>query len=189
MNWYFLRDGQQVGPLAWQDLWSRGQGGELRPFDLVWTDGMAQWQPASAIPGLFPGLPAPPPVPQRAPAPQSAAPQPAAAPYQATAAPTAAPYGYARPAVAPAQTSGNDEVMRMILPVGRSGWAIAAGYLGLLAILGIFAPFALLTGGMAVWDIRKNPHKHGMGRAVFGIVMGALGSIGLIVLLMAAGMN
>ena len=66
--------------------------------------------------------------------------------------------------------------MRMLLPVGRSGLAIAAGYVGLFAVLGVPAPFALLLGILAIIDIRKHPEKHGMGRAVFAIVMGVLGS-------------
>jgi len=74
----------------------------------------------------------------------------------------------------------------MILPVGRSGWAIASGYLGLFSVLLVFAPFALLTGILAVADIRKHSDKHGMGRAIFGIVMGALGTIGLIVVIVAS---
>ena len=44
----------------------------------------------------------------------------------------------------------------------------------------IFAPFALITGILAVLDIKKNPEKHGMGRAIFGIVMGTLFSIILV---------
>jgi hypothetical protein len=70
--------------------------------------------------------------------------------------------------------------MRMLLPVGRSGWAIAAGYLGLLSFACLPAPLAVVTGILAVLDIRKNPKKHGMGRAIFGIVMGVLGSFVLI---------
>jgi hypothetical protein len=31
-------------------------------------------------------------------------------------------------------------------------------------------------GILAVIDLRKNPEKHGMGRAVFGLVIGALGT-------------
>jgi sugar phosphate permease len=64
----------------------------------------------------------------------------------------------------------------MLLPVGRSGLAIAAGYAGLFALLIVPAPLALVLGLLAVRDIKKNPKKHGMGRAVFGIVMGALGT-------------
>ena len=78
---------------------------------------------------------------------------------------------------------GQDAGMRMLLPVGRSGWAIAAGYMGLLSVLGLFAPFALFFGIMAVRDINKNPEKHGLGRAWFGIVMGGLITLGMAVTL------
>lgn len=77
------------------------------------------------------------------------------------------------------------EVMRMILPVGRSLWAILSGYLGLISILLLPAPFALITGILAVRDIREHSNKHGMGRAVFGIVMGGLGTTVLVVLIIA----
>lgn len=80
---------------------------------------------------------------------------------------------------------GDDPGMRLLLPVGRSPWAIVAGYLGLISVLCIPAPFALGFGVLAVIDIKKHPDKHGMGRAIFGIIMGALGSIGLIGILVA----
>ena len=89
-------------------------------------------------------------------------------------------------AVAAAPALGDDPAMRLLLPVGRSGWAIAAGYLGLVSVLLVPAPFALLCGWMAVRDIRRNPKKHGMGRAVFGIVMGALGLALLIVVIVTS---
>ncbi|MBX9788615.1 MAG: DUF4190 domain-containing protein [Pirellulales bacterium] len=69
----------------------------------------------------------------------------------------------------------------MLLPVGRSILAIHAGYLGLFAVLIFPAPIALLVGVLAVIDIRRHPKKHGLGRAIFGIVMGAAGTILLIV--------
>jgi hypothetical protein len=61
--------------------------------------------------------------------------------------------------------------MRALLPVGRSWWAIASGYLALFIIT---APLAVITGILAIREIRSNPHKHGMGRAIFGIVFGGL---------------
>ena len=80
-------------------------------------------------------------------------------------------------------TNQSDAAMRMLLPVGRSGYAIAACYLGLFSVLFIFAPFALLFGILGVKDIKKNKDKHGMGRAIFGIIMGAIFSILLVVLI------
>ena len=78
---------------------------------------------------------------------------------------------------------GDSPVMRAILPVGRSGYAIAAGYLGLLSILGVTAPLALIFSILAIRDIKKNPQKHGMGRAIFGLIMGALGTLVMLTLI------
>jgi hypothetical protein len=80
---------------------------------------------------------------------------------------------------------GDSAAVRMLLPVGRSGLAIAAGYAGLFALLIAPAPLALLLGILAVRDLRKNPKKHGMGRAVFGIVTGALGTAVLALILVS----
>jgi hypothetical protein len=67
----------------------------------------------------------------------------------------------------------------MLFPIGRSGWAIAAGYVGLFAtVIFPLAPIAIVLGALAVRDIRRNPKKHGMGRAVFAIAVGALWVIG-----------
>lgn len=78
-----------------------------------------------------------------------------------------------------------DPALSMVIPINRSGWAIAAGYLALFSVLCIPAPFALFCGIMALRDLKRQPHLQGAGRAWFGIVMGALGS--LLVLLFCAG--
>ena len=85
------------------------------------------------------------------------------------------------------KTAGSDAAMRVLLPVGRSGYAIAAGYLGLLSVTMVLAPFALLFGILAVKDIKRNTDKHGMGRAIFGIVMGAIFSLILVLLILKRG--
>jgi len=78
---------------------------------------------------------------------------------------------------------GQDAGMRLLLPVGRSALAVVAGYLGLFSVLMVFAPFSLLIGILAIVDIQKNPEKHGMGRAIFGVATGALFSFLLLLLL------
>jgi hypothetical protein len=89
--------------------------------------------------------------------------------------------GAAPPGQAPPQPKSQpDALMRMILPVGRSGYAIAAGYLGLFSVLFVFAPFSILFGVLAISDIKKHPDKLGKGRAIFGIVMGVIFTIGLV---------
>jgi hypothetical protein len=84
---------------------------------------------------------------------------------------------------------GDDPGIRMLLPVGRSGWAIASGYLGLVSVLLVPAPFALLTGILAVVEMSRNPKKHGMGRAIFGITMGGVFTVLLLLLLIALAMK
>ena len=95
------------------------------------------------------------------------------------------------PSLPPAHKSmGQDAGVRLLLPVGRSIWAIAAGYLGLLSVTLILAPPALICGLVAIADIRKSRNgykpKHGMGRAVFGIVTGSLGTLFGIFLIVSA---
>ena len=70
--------------------------------------------------------------------------------------------------------------MRWVLPVGTSGWAIAAGYLGLFSILCLPGPIAILCSIMAIRDLRRNPRLSGWGRAIFGLVLGTLGTLMLI---------
>lgn len=82
------------------------------------------------------------------------------------------------------QDIGQSQAMRMILPVGRSGLAIAAGYAGLFSLLVLPAPIALILGILAIFDIKRNPKKHGMGRAIFAVIMGFLGSAVLAFLLL-----
>ena len=83
---------------------------------------------------------------------------------------------------------GDSAGMRMVIPVGRSVWAVLAGYLGLFSVLLFPAPFAVLTGLLAIRELRRQPSKHGMGRAIFGIVCGSLG-MGLAVVFFSSGMR
>jgi hypothetical protein len=81
----------------------------------------------------------------------------------------------------------DDPAMRMLLPVGRSGLAIAAGYMALFCVLLVPGPLALLLGILALRDIRDHPEKLGKGRAWFGIIMGAAATAIMIVIGIGAG--
>jgi hypothetical protein len=75
----------------------------------------------------------------------------------------------------------NDEGLEWLVPINRSVWAIAAGYLGLVScipFIGIlFGSGAILTGVLALSSLKKDPELGGRGRAIFGIVMGGLGLV------------
>ena len=59
MNYYLGRDGQKLGPYPLVELQNMQAEGQIRPTDFVWTEGMANWVPASQVLGAI--VPAPPP--------------------------------------------------------------------------------------------------------------------------------
>jgi len=63
--------------------------------------------------------------------------------------------------------------MHWILPVGRSGASIAAGYVGLVALfIWALGPAAV---GMGIWGLSKaRAGGHGTGRSIFAIVTGII---------------
>ena len=165
-DWYYVHNGQRQGPIATEALRELIASGKVGAADPVWSAPMGSWMAAGQVTELWPaGVSQPPPLPQ--------APLPIA--YAGP-----APYGYARPL-------GEDAGMRMLLPVGRSGWAIAAGYLGLFSVLLVPAPLAILCAILAFREMKRNPAKHGMGRAIFGLLMGILGTLGLVFMVISHG--
>jgi len=160
-DWYYVSNGQQLGPIAIDALRELAASGQLQAGDAVWTQGMPAWQPAGQTAGIL-----------------------------AAGAPSSLPSGtipYATPApyLPPQPSIGDDAGVRWLLPVGRSGWAIAAGYLGLFSFVIFPAPLALICALLAIREIRRNPRRHGLGRAIFGLIMGVLGSIVLGIMVFA----
>lgn len=49
MEWYYLKDGQQLGPVSADEVKQKKSSGELQGTDLVWKEGMADWQAISAV--------------------------------------------------------------------------------------------------------------------------------------------
>jgi hypothetical protein len=126
IEWYLARDGQQHGPVTDAELKKIIELGYLRPTDLVWRQGMAEWAVAETVLDLKPAAP---PAPVSRPAPGGAMPQadgptvdpnrryvqPAANPHQGAGQPTAGragggpsgpERGHARPEQAQAGPSG-----------------------------------------------------------------------------------
>jgi hypothetical protein len=64
-SWYYAVNGQRQGPVSFDQLRQLTANGQISSGDLVWCEGMADWQPAGSIPALAPAPPpfaAPPPV-------------------------------------------------------------------------------------------------------------------------------
>lgn len=102
--------------------------------------------------------------------------------WTAHTAPTVPPPGadFPVPPAAPTPDHGPSTSMHWLLPVGRSWQSLLAGYMGIgglvFAIAGyVGVLYGLATIGMGVWAlIVARSGGHGSGRAVFGIIAGAL---------------
>lgn len=84
------------------------------------------------------------------------------------------------PALAPAENG-----LQFLVPTGRtSASSMAAGYMG---IFGFFFPplgiAALVLGILGVRDLKRHPEKNGWGRAITGIVLGGLLTVGMLALI------
>jgi TM2 domain-containing membrane protein YozV len=67
-KWHVDIRGRRYGPVGQDVLRQWAIEGRVQPTDLVWSEGMVDWAPASAVPSLFDALP-PPIPPQVAPRP------------------------------------------------------------------------------------------------------------------------
>lgn len=52
-EWYYTTNKQQMGPVTWDELRELAEGGILKPHDMVWSEGMAEWVKAINQAGLF----------------------------------------------------------------------------------------------------------------------------------------
>lgn len=85
MQWYYSKNGTQLGPISQSELIAKLSSGEVTSADLVWKDGMADWIPAAQVAELRANVPAQQAsVPASAPAAYGA---PAPSPYSAPVAP------------------------------------------------------------------------------------------------------
>ncbi len=123
-QWYYSRNGEQLGPVSMAELQRLAAGGQLQPDDLVWRDGMHAWIPARTARGLFPNL------------------QPELAPVETEAIPVALPVEVA-PAHAPAHAPRPQP--RQGPPPGMSTGAKVALIGGMVVGLVIFVVVIVLA--------------------------------------------
>ena len=65
-NWYYAKDGQQLGPVSSADLKQLAASGGLSPSDLIWKEEWPEWKVAGTVKEMFgadrPVIPVPPPL-------------------------------------------------------------------------------------------------------------------------------
>jgi len=175
-EWYYVRNGVQTGPVSTAELKQLADGGQLRPEDLVWQDGMRDWAQAGKVKGLFEAKPAP-----------AAAPAPTA-PAAATPAATQPVAAVAQPVVAaPAQAvasvrtgaarpAPSKHLFDFAIGVARrtTGEAMvqsAGRLLGAIGYYGLYlAALVAVVLGVAFGVLEQSPSKAAIGVA-FGLLL------------------
>jgi S1-C subfamily serine protease len=56
--WYYVRSGNKLGPVSWQELRRLASVQSVQPADMLLRQGLSSWQPAASLLGLFPEAPA-----------------------------------------------------------------------------------------------------------------------------------
>ena len=205
-TWYYARGGEQRGPVSADEVKSKLASGELSPQDLVWSEGMGNWQPAASVhqfagagPGVGAGAPpqgdaydiAPDPN-QPGAAPQGYAPTPGYAPppgYPQQ--PGYPPQGYGQPGYGQPGYGGPGQPLQYggYAPSGfASGVSFAkdAQTAMILSIIGcvccgILGIIGLVQGYKAKSNMQTSGNFEGQGMATAAIVLGWI-SIGFMVL-------
>ena len=74
----------------------------------------------------------------------------------------------------PPEKTTEEKVLEWTVPINRSGWAIAAGYVALFNIpFVILGPISITLGIVGLLDAKKK-QKRGKGRSLFAIIYGAI---------------
>lgn len=177
-QWFVHSNGEQMGPYTGQQLVEYAQQGNIVAETMVWAEGMAEWAPASQVPGLIPEAPAPAPV---------------AAAVATTSAAWAPPgsrlaTGGARPATAVAKTAQVAQAPvdgpYPYFPVKSASFGLwvgsFAGGIGLIIISIFMVVSGAVAGARA--DAQGADPTAGMGTAGMG---GILYLVGLVVMLVS----
>jgi hypothetical protein len=132
-DWYYAKNNQQLGPVQFGELQAMAVQGQLTPGDLIWTEGMAQWQAASQVQGInFNPAPMQPTYPP--------------APYPQAVGYATPQYGYQGQYNAP--------------PSQHAGLALTAMILGLVSFM-FGGPLLAIPGGICGWVALKGMKRTG----------------------------
>lgn len=161
MQWYYSKNGTQLGPIGTEEIQSKLASAEIAQSDLIWKDGMADWLPAGQISEL-----------------RTAAPASTVAIVQPVAPAETSPY-HPPVAVQSAPQVPTKEAMPGA-PLSQ-GFAIGSMICGIIAVLtccmwclsGPLAIVAVVLGHIAISKIKTEPAKFGgKGLAKTGLITG-----------------
>lgn len=153
MNWFYSKDGQQLGPVAFSEIQRLLSEGQITEESMVWQQGTPNWVKLSTV------LTTP------------AAPSAPALPVEPVI-PAATVAGNAIPAPVAAGKTNGFAITSLVLSI-----------LGLICCTSLlFNILAVVFGHLALSQIKKNPNQGGKNLATAGLIIGYIGLVlGIIV--------
>ncbi|MEO5716236.1 MAG: GYF domain-containing protein [Luteolibacter sp.] len=168
MQWYYAKNGSQLGPLEQGELLAKISSGEIAQSDMVWREGLGDWLPVSKVNELV--MVARPVPPLSAPAPANGVDSPYSPPVS---------INTSGPVMMPTPSSGR-ATASMVLGIVGLVFAICGCY-GIVVSLPC-AILAIVFGGQFKKEAALNPSLMGeLGKANAGVIMGWI-AIGISVL-------
>ena len=178
-EWYYGKEGQQFGPVDEATLRARVTTSEIRPDDLIWTEGMSEWTPLKRV-AQFNTQQVPSALQTAVPVKEFLSDNPDSP--------------YAPPAGNPVVQNSIIGGVQMGPPT--SGLAIASMVCGILSLFlcfclgGIIGLPAVICGHMAMRQTGPQIPGHplqmaGRGMAIAGLIMGYLGLVTFVILILS----
>ncbi|RYD18614.1 MAG: DUF4339 domain-containing protein [Verrucomicrobiaceae bacterium] len=184
MQWYYSKNGTQLGPVEEAELRSKITSGEITSADLVWREGMTDWLPSSRVAELASVAAA---------APLVAAPGTPVPPSEGTATSPYQPPVNSGYSVAPPAPSSGKATASMVLGIVGLVFGLCGCY-GIMISLPCCI-LAIVFGSQVKKEVLHNPALAAdEGKAKAGVIMGWIGiaitvvfTVGLMVLGLASG--
>jgi len=161
MQWYYSKNGAQLGPIGSAEMQSKLVSGDISPTDLVWREGMTDWLPAGQVAEL-----------------QALIAPPAERPSFETPTAPAAPYAAPVHAVVTGPPSQGMAIASLVCGIlSLVTWC-------LWCLSGPLALVAVVLGHVALGRAKALPERFaGRGMAKTGVITGYLGLLAAIAMM------
>jgi hypothetical protein len=151
-QWYYGQNGDQFGPVTWEQLRQLAASGRVRGYDLVWCEGMTEWEPAERVAALFPAAAH------------------VAQPEQRWRPPTGPPPSYGPPPSPPGGARSQYYAPDHHRPDQNQQAMAVAGFVCAF----LLPPIGLVLSWIALSNMKASGHQEGRGFALAGVIISGI---------------
>lgn len=168
-DWYYLKGGEQIGPVSREAVHEAARRGEVNASTYVWHEELIQWVPAGSVTDLLPSPGMPPTIAPPGEGVRTDAPSGQVPPGQ----PIPRPFSPVPERPVPLPTTPVQYAPATLETAPAATAALIFGILGLFCLGPIFGVIAIVLGVIARNHIAREPGRYGgSGLATAGVVLG-----------------